>query len=154
MSEAKNSTPETERWFPNSMPAPMVDHHTLPFWEACSEHRLTVQRCQQCGHAQHPPSPICSNCRSTDFEQVEVSGKGTLYTYTAVHQPITYEEKLPFIIAVVELDMTGSDCTNTVRIMTNIVDAEDSELEIGQAVELAWEKISETVSIPRFKLAG
>lgn len=152
MSEAKQQAPDTERWFPNSMPAPMVDHHTLPFWEACGEQRLTVQRCVQCNHGQHPPAPICSECRNNEFEQVEVTGKGTLYTYTAVHQPITYEEKLPFIIAVVELDMSGSGCNNAVRMMTNIVDAEDSELRIEQPVELAWEKMSEMVSIPRFKL--
>ena len=153
MSDNQNSTPETERWFPNVMPAPMVDHHTLPFWEACGEQRLTVQRCSNCGHAQHPPSPICSECRHNEFEQVELNGKGTLYTFTAVHQPVTYQEKLPFIIALVELDMAGTNCTNGIRMMTNIVDAEESELEIGQAVELAWEKMSDMVSIPRFKLA-
>lgn len=152
MSEPKSKTPETERWFPNSMPAPMVDHHTLPFWEACGEQRLTVQRCTHCNHGQHPPAPICSECRNSDFEQVEVTGKGTLYTYTAVHQPITYEEKLPFIIAVVELDMSGTGCNNSVRMMTNIVDAEDSELHIEHPVELAWEKMSDMVSIPRFRL--
>ena len=152
MTDNQSPTPETERWFPNSMPPPMVDHHTLPFWEACGNQRLTVQRCAACNHAQHPPAPICSECRGSEFEQVEVSGKGTLYTYTAVHQPITYEEKLPFIIAVVELDMAGTDCRNSVRMMTNIVDAEDSELEVGQAVELAWEKMSDMVSIPRFKI--
>ena len=144
---------DAQRWFPNSMPAPMVDAHTLPFWEACGEHRLTVQRCMTCNHAQHPPSPICSECRGTSLEQTEVSGAGTLYTYTAVHQPITYEEKLPFIIAVVELDVGGTDCKNTVRMMTNIVAAEESELDIGQSVELVWETMSDMVSIPRFTLA-
>ena len=152
MSEASNSSATTDRWFPNSMPAPMVDKHTLPFWEACGEHRLTVQRCTDCNHAQHPPAPICSACRANSFEQTEVSGQGTLYTYTAVHQPITYEEKLPFIIAVVELDVSGTDCANGVRMMTNIVDAEDNELEVGQPVELVWETMSDMVSIPRFKL--
>ena len=153
MPDSQNNTPETERWFPNVMPAPMVDHHTLPFWEACGEQRLTVQRCSNCGHAQHPPSPICSECRHNEFEQVEISGKGTLYTFTSVHQPVTYQEKLPFIIAIVELDMTGANCTNGVRMMTNIVDAEESELQIGQPVQVAWEKMSDMVSIPRFKRA-
>ena len=152
MSGNTDQTAETERWFPDSMPAPMVDHHTLPFWEACGEHRLTVQCCTSCQHTQHPPSPICSECHNTAFEQVEVTGKGTLYTYTAVHQPITYEEKLPFIIAVVELDVAGTACANSVRMMTNIVDADESELVVGAPVVLAWEKISATVSIPRFKL--
>ena len=130
----------------------MVDQHTLPFWEACGEHRLTLHRCTHCNHAQHPPAPICSECRESSFEQTEVSGKGTLYTYTAVHQPITYEEKLPFIIAVVELDVSGTNCANKVRMMTNIVDAQDSELEVGLPVELVWETMSDMVSIPRFKL--
>lgn len=152
MTESKQENTDTERWFPNSMPAPMVDHHTHPFWEACGEQRLTVQRCTHCNHGQHPPAPICSECRNSDFEQAEVSGKGTLYTFTAVHQPITYEEKLPFIIAIVELDVSDSACKNSVRIMTNIVDAEHTELEIDQPVELAWEKMSDMVSIPRFKL--
>ena len=114
MSDSKPQVPETDRWFPNSMPAPMVDHHTLPFWEACGEQRLTVQCCTHCHHAQHPPAPICSECRHNEFEQVAVSGEGTLYTYTAVHQPVTFEEKLPFIIAVVELDVSGTDCGNSV----------------------------------------
>ena len=153
MSDSKPQVPETDRWFPNSMPAPMVDHHTLPFWEACGEQRLTVQCCTHCNHAQHPPSPICSECRHNEFEQVQVSGEGTLYTYTAVHQPVTFEEKLPFIIAVVELDVSGTDCKNTVRMMTNMVDVEDSELAVGLPVTVAWEKMSDMVSIPRFKLA-
>ena len=46
-----NTKPETERWFPNSFPAPMVDQHTLPWWESCNEHRLTAQRCTKCNHA-------------------------------------------------------------------------------------------------------
>ena len=153
MSEAEKNLPETERWFPNSMPAPLVDHHTLPFWEACGEHRLTVQRCLHCNHAQHPPAPICSECRNTDFEQTQVSGKGSLYTYTAVYQPVTFEEKLPFVIAIVELDVSGTDCKNSVRMMTNIVDADGADLAVGMPVAVAWEKMSDMVSIPRFKLA-
>ena len=43
-------------------------------------------------------------------------------------------------------------CSNSVRLMTNIVDAEDSELEVGQQVALVWEKMSDMVSIPRFRL--
>lgn len=154
MSMKTYQTSGTERWFPSSMPAPMVDHHTLPFWEACGEHRLTLQCCALCHHAQHPPSPICSECRKAQFEQVEVSGNGTLYTYTAVHQPITYEEKLPFIIAIVELDIGGTACANAVRMMTNIVEADEGELAVGKPVIVAWEKMSSTVSIPRFRLAG
>lgn len=141
-----------QRWFPNAMPAPIVDAHTHPWWQACAEHRLTAQRCLKCNHAQLPPTPICSECHSNDFEMATLSGKGILYTYTAVHQAIAIEQKLPFIIAVVELDMRGTSCKNNVRLMTNIVDAEDRELEIGKPVQVAWETMSQFVAIPRFRL--
>ncbi len=142
---------QAKRWFPNSMPAPMVDHHTLPWWEACGQHKLTAQRCTTCNHAQIPPAPICSECRGNNFEMTELNGKGTLYTYTAVHQPVSIEQTLPFIIAIIELDVSGTPCKNSVRLMSNIVDAAESELEIGKPVEVVWETMSDMVSLPRFK---
>jgi uncharacterized OB-fold protein len=140
-----------QRWFPNTMPAPIVDAHTHPWWQACAGHRLTAQLCKQCHHAQLPPAPICSECHGNDFELVTLNGQGTLYTYTAVYQPVSPEQKLPFVIAVVELDVSGTACKNGVRVMTNIVDAEVHELQIGKPVQVAWETMSQFVSIPRFK---
>jgi len=144
-------TASTPRWFPDSMPAPMVDQHTLPWWEACASHRLTAQRCLECNHAQLPPTPICSECRGSRFELTDLGGRGTLYTYTVVHQPVAIDQRVPFVIAIVELDVSGTPCANPVRLMTNIVDAAEDELAIGRPVQVAWEKMSETVSIPRFR---
>jgi len=143
---------QAQRWFPNSMPAPLVDAHTHPWWQACTEHRLTAQHCRQCHHAQIPPAPICSECNSSELELVTLNGRGILYSYTAVHQAISPEQTLPFIIAVVELDVGGTACKNSVRLMTNIVDAEPAALRIGDPVRVVWETISEYVSIPRFML--
>lgn len=145
-------TTAAQRWFPNSMPAPIVDAHTHPWWEACAEHRLTAQRCKQCSYTQLPPAPCCQQCNSFDFELVELNGTGTLYTYTAVHQAVSPEQVLPFIIAVVELDVSGTACKNTVRLMTNIVDAKPEDLQVGKKVQVAWETMSKYVSIPRFRL--
>lgn len=83
----------------------------------------------------------------------ELNGKGTLYTYTAVHQPIAMEQSLPFFIAIVELDVSGTPCTNSVRLMTNMVDCTESDLQIGKPVQVAWETMSKFVSIPRFRFA-
>jgi len=143
---------QSQRWFPNSMPAPIVDAHTHPWWEACAQHRLTVQCCRQCNHAQLPPAPCCSQCNGFDFELINLNGKGELYTYTAVHQAVSPEQTLPFIIAVVELDVSGTPCKNRVRLMTNIVDVKPEELKIGLPVQGVWETMSKYVSIPRFKL--
>ena len=146
----------TDRWFPDSMPNPMVDHHTLPWWQAAAEHRLTVQRCEQCGHGTLPPAPVCSACRSTELNLAEVSGRGTLYTYTEVHQAVSMEQELPFVIAIIELDTEGVT-TNPVRMMSNIVGSGPgfsvSPADIGKPVTVAWEDMSKEVSVPRFRFS-
>ena len=62
----------SERFFPDSMPPPLADTTTLPWWEAASEHRLVVQRCTACEHTRHPPAPICPECRSAEADWKEL----------------------------------------------------------------------------------
>jgi uncharacterized OB-fold protein len=143
----------TERWFPNSMPQPMVDHHTLPWWRGAAEHRLLVQQCDDCHHCQLPPAPICGRCRADNTRLREVSGRGTLYTYTVVHRAVAMDQQLPFVIAVIELDVSDIANGNGVRMMSNIVDAEPGDLRIGRPVAVAWETLSEEVSVPRFRFS-
>ncbi len=142
----------SERWFPDSMPQPMVDKESLPWWQAAAQHRLTVQCCDNCQYCRLPPAPICSECQSNKSHWEEISGKGTLYSYTEVHRAVATGQTLPFVIAIIQLDMDGIGTGNSVRIMSNIVDANPDELEIGKAVSVAWETMSDTVSLPRFKL--
>ena len=136
------------RWFPNGMPQPMANKESLPFWQAAAEHKLVVQRCNQCEHMQLPPSPICSECRSDDTHFHEVSGRGEVYTYTTVHRPIAMDQKVPFVVAVITLEGAGG-----VRMISNIVEIEPEELEIGMPVTVAWEDMSDEMAIPRFRRA-
>ncbi len=140
----------SERWFPNSMPNPMVDGYSLPWWQAAARQELQVQTCDDCGHGTLPPAPICSVCRSTSLSLETVSGRATLYTYTTVHQPVSMEQELPFVIAIVELDTQGI-ASNTVRMMSNIVGSPVAEVDIGRALEVVWEKMSDEVTVPRFQ---
>jgi uncharacterized OB-fold protein len=143
----------SERWFPDSMPNPMVDTHTLPWWRAAAEHRLQVQVCDSCGHGMLPPAPVCAECHASELSLKDVSGEGRLYTFTNVHQPVSLEQELPFVIAIIELDC-GDACDNAVRMMSNIVDGTVTESDIGRTVHVAWETMSEEVSIPRFRFSG
>lgn len=136
----------SERFFPDSMPPPLADATTLPWWQAAAEHRLVVQRCTSCQHTQLPPAPVCSECRSTDFDWKEVSGRGELYTYTLVHRPIAAGQELPYVIAVIALEDAGG-----VRIISNLVDVDTAALEVGLRVELVWEDMSADLAIPRFR---
>lgn len=141
----------SERWFPNSMPQPMVDHETIEWWRGAAEHRLLVQRCDDCHHCRLPPAPVCCECQSNASHYQEVCGKGTLYTYTIIHRAVAMDQELPFVIAVIELDMAGVEDSNSVRMMSNIVDADPESMAIGRPVEVVWETMSDEVSVPRFK---
>ena len=139
----------TERFFPDSMPPPMADGITLPWWQAAAEHRLVVQRCTSCEHTRLPPSPICPECRSADSDWREVSGRGEIYTYTLVRRPIAAGQELPYAIAVIALENSGG-----VRMISNVVDVDPATLAIGLPVELAWEDMSADLAIPRFRPRG
>lgn len=136
----------SERFFPDTMPSPLADVITLPWWQAAAEHRLVVQRCTACGHTRLPPAPVCSECRSADAEWQEVSGRGEVYTYTIVHRPIAADQPLPTVIAVIALEGAGG-----VRMISNLVGADLGEIRIGMPVELVWEDMSSDLAIPRFR---
>ena len=136
----------SERFFPDTMPSPLADAITLPWWQAASQHRLVVQRCASCGHTRLPPAPVCPECRSADAEWQEVSGRGEVYTYTVVHRPIAAGQPLPTVIAVIALEGAGG-----VRMISNIVGVDLTAVRIGLPVELVWEDMSAELAIPRFR---
>jgi uncharacterized OB-fold protein len=136
----------SERFFPDTMPAPLADAITLPWWQAAAEHRLVVQRCTACGHTRLPPAPVCSECRSAEMDWQQISGRGEVYTYTIVHRPIAAGQPLPFAIAVIALDEAGG-----VRMLSNLIDVDPAEIRIGMPVEVVWEDMSADLAIPRFR---
>ena len=53
------------------------------------------------------------------------------------------------MIAVIALEGAGG-----VRIISNIVDANPEELEVGMPVELIWEDMGPDLAIPRFRVVA
>jgi len=140
----------TARWFPDEMPMPAANAHTVGWWEAAADHRLVVQRCTQCAHTRHPPGPVCPRCRSTASDWLELPGTGRVYTYTIVRQAFipSLQDRLPYVVIAVELD--GAD---GVRIVSNLVDAEPGDVAVDMAVEVAWEDMGPELAVPRFRVA-
>jgi uncharacterized OB-fold protein len=139
-----------QRWFPNDMPTPAASRETLAWWQAAAEHRLLVQRCADCGHTHLPPGPLCPSCRSFNRTWQEVSGRGTVYTYTVVHRAYvpSLADKVPYVVIVVELEGSGG-----ARLLSNLVDADASAVRVGLPVEAVWEDVAPGLAIPRFRPA-
>jgi hypothetical protein len=138
------------RWFPDDMPVPAASRETLAWWQAAAEHRLLVQRCGDCGRTRLPPAPICPSCRSFNRGWQEVSGRGTVYTYTIVHRAYvpSLAERLPYIVIVVELEDGGG-----ARLTSNLVDTDPGAVHIGMPVEVVWEDLGPELAVPRFRPA-
>jgi hypothetical protein len=72
-------------WSKVTRPIPVPNEWTKPFWEAARRGALELQRCQKCGHFQHPPYPTCVNCMSIDLKFEPVRGEGAIYAYTIMY---------------------------------------------------------------------
>src|ERR1700677_4965037 len=130
-------------------PVPVADDLTSPFWEAAKEHRLVVQRCGSCGYYNHPPRPYCDACNAQEMRFEPVSGRGTIYSFTVMHQRDVagFEEEAPFINVVVELAEQPR-----LLMVSNRASSERAKVKIGAAVEVYFEDRGEGVVIPQFRI--
>ena len=70
--------------------------------------RLMGSVCKHCGYSTFPPRADCPRCLSGEFQFVEVSGRGTVYTFTTIAAaPTGFEELAPYTVAVVDLEEGG-----------------------------------------------
>jgi uncharacterized protein len=117
-----------------------ADPTTEPFWQACVEGRLTVQRCTACAAHQFYPRPFCLSCESTALEWTDAKGTGTIYSLTTVRMPVIRELPPPYLLALVDLDEGP-------RLLTNI---EAKAASIGDRVSVAWRQREGLPPLPVF----
>jgi uncharacterized OB-fold protein len=67
------------------------------------EGRLLGLVCNNCGAATCPPLAVCTSCGGQDQRVAEMSGRGTIRTFTVVR--VAPEGRVPpYVVAMVELD--------------------------------------------------
>jgi len=114
----------------------VVNEDTRPFWEGAADGRLVLPRCHRCGTVIWYPRHLCSNCGSTEADWFEASGRGTVYSFTVVHNGEgAYAEATPYVIAYVELEEGP-------RVLTNLIGEPDS-WSVGQAVSAVFDRDSD-----------
>jgi uncharacterized OB-fold protein len=130
-------------------PIPLPDDATWPFWRACAEGRLAMQRCAECRVWRFPPRPMCPRCQSLASEWVTVSGRGTIYSFVIAHGPVlpAFAERVPLPIVLVVLAEDPA-----LRLVGNLVGDEHAGLRIGAAVEVAFEPIGDGLALPQWRI--
>jgi acetyl-CoA acetyltransferase/uncharacterized OB-fold protein len=129
-------------------PLPVLTPASAWFWTSGADGKLRIQGCDDCGTLVHPPAAICPKCRSAARAPREVSGRATIVGFTVNAQQWLPDLPPPYVIAVVTLDESDD-----VRLTTNIVDVDPSEVHIGQRVQVRFEQ-REDVWVPLFAPTG
>lgn len=79
---------------------------TIP--EGTAPPRILGSRCTACGEHFFPARRVCAKCNSRHLERAEMSGLGTLYSFTFVHMPLfganSVEYKDGYGVGQVDLD--------------------------------------------------
>lgn len=129
-------------------PLPIIDPESAPYWSALKERRLILKRCRDCGRHHFYPRALCPHCHSDALVWSDARGTGTIYSYTVARRPAgpAFKADAPYVIAVVDLDEGA-------RMMTNIVTDDVDSIRIGQRVSIAFDAVTEEVTLPRFKPA-
>ncbi|HEX3842122.1 MAG TPA: Zn-ribbon domain-containing OB-fold protein [Acidimicrobiales bacterium] len=134
-----------------ALPVDLAELHpdpwTAPFWAAAAEHRLVCARCADCGTYRMPPTAFCHVCRSQELTWVELPGTGSVYTFTIVRHPVIPEVRasVPYVLAVIELDGAPG-----ARLVANVLEVDPLAVHIGMPVTVAWDDVSDEVTVARF----
>lgn len=110
----------------------IIDSDSRPFWEATKHNKLLIQYCSSCGNYQFYPRIICKHCLS-DVKWVEASGEGIVYSYTIVEKAFYpyFKDKVPYIVALIELKEGP-------RMLSNVVGVNVNEVRIGMPVQAVF----------------
>lgn len=124
-------------------PRPSLTRDNTWWFEAFQAHRLLIQRCASCGALRSPPRPMCDRCRSLEWDTVEASGRGTVFSYVVNHYPQVPAFDYPLVVGLVELE-------EGTRIVADLVGIEPAGVRIGMPVEVEFIDHDPDLSLPAF----
>ncbi len=122
-----------------------VTAETRSFWDATSEGRLVLPRCNDCGTTIWYPKGFCSSCGSMSIEWIPASGRGTIYSFSITRKGQgVWAEHNPYVAAYVELEEGP-------RVLTNIVGCSVDDVLIGMSVSVVFDPTEDGPAVFRFQ---
>ena len=129
-------------------PYPAPTQETEPFWQGLRNEQVLLQRCDDCGTWIFYPRSNCPSCLSTKLTWHQVSGEGTLYTFTVTRQATAphFVDEVPQLIAMIDLN-------EGVRLTSTLVARESDDLKVGAKVVPVFDHVNDEVTLLRYRLA-
>lgn len=111
------------------------------FWRSIDQrYNLEGVQCGNCNQAIFPPRALCRKCRHLSvgkLKPMQLSGEGTVLSFTVVHSPPAgYELQAPYTMAVIQL-------AEGPRITAQVVDIDPAKVKRGMAVSKVFRRINQ-----------
>lgn len=110
-------------------PMPVKTPTTAPFWDALAEHKIRIQYSPSSDEYVFYPRVRAPRTLADDLEWREISGLGTLYSYTVARRPVGphFTDAVPLLTAIVEWDEGP-------RFSTELVNVAPEDIHVGMRV--------------------
>lgn len=101
-----------------------------------NQYAMVASRCPACKEIFFPKRFLCQNCQHRVLDEILLSTKGTVFSFTAIMQQPGhyYRGPVPYTFGWVELP-------EGVRIETLFTNCDGKSLEIGQEVEMIMKEV-------------
>ena len=111
-------------------PVPVKTPTSAPFWDALAEHRIRIQYSPSSDEYVFYPRILAPRTLADDLEWREISGMGTLYTYTIAERPVApqFAADVPQLLAIVQWDEGP-------KLSTEMVNVDPADLRLGMRVK-------------------
>lgn len=111
------------------------------FWrEIASRYNLVGTKCGNCGKLDFPPRSVCPDCGRKSIGKMErhqLSGIGTVVTYTTIHDaPSQFDMQKPYVMAIIETD-------EGVRLTAQLIDVKPNDVRIGMPVQATFRRLGQ-----------
>ena len=126
-------------------PPPGISDDTRFFWDGARAGKLLIQRCSACQTLRHPPGPVCPSCHSFEWDALQASGRGKVYSFVVMHYPEVPPFEHPNLIVLVELE-------EGTRLISQMVGIPPGDVRIGQAVQVEFNTFDGDLVLPQFRL--
>ncbi|MFX1566704.1 MAG: Zn-ribbon domain-containing OB-fold protein [Promethearchaeota archaeon] len=108
------------------------------YFELINEQKLCAVHCSSCGTLHLPPRLFCPNCNNKTTDWTQLSGEGTIRSFTVIHIAGTkYTEDVPYIVSIVALKEGPSVCARLV----GVDPLKPENIHVGDAVVADFQEI-------------
>jgi uncharacterized protein len=124
------------------------DDASAAFFDATAQGRLTLRRCDDCGHVRGFEVPMCTECLSEAFTWFDAAGTGHLESWIVQHPRAKGDapQPPPQMVATVELDEGP-------WMLCALIDVDPAAISYGMALRVDFVRPEGSEAIPVVKPA-